>query len=56
MEDYTLPGELVQNIVSVLNELPARVSRVLLNQMEATCNAQDAARNAPVAVVEEEKA
>lgn len=39
---YSLPEPLLQAVVNVLNDLPARVSRPLLNGIEVECAAQDA--------------
>lgn len=41
---YALPQKLVQAVVDLLNELPARASRPLLNGIEAECLRQDAER------------
>lgn len=41
---YSLPGDLLQAIVNVLNEQPARITRALLNAIEAECIKQDQAR------------
>ena len=43
MDNYTLPAKLVQQILDILNELPARVSRGVLNDIEMECLAQQAA-------------
>lgn len=43
-EEYRLPAQLLQAIVSTLNELPARQVRALLNAIEGECLRQDAAR------------
>ncbi len=43
-QTYTFPAELVQSTVSLLAELPARVSRPLLNLIEVECKKQDDAR------------
>lgn len=40
---YSLPEPLLQQIVTILNELPARISRPVLNAIEAEATAQDAA-------------
>jgi len=44
--NYSLPTDLVQTIVSILNELPAGRVRGVLNALEQTCTAQDEARQA----------
>lgn len=41
---YSLPAEVVQAIVNVLNDQPARVTRGVLNAIEAECLQQDQAR------------
>lgn len=42
---YVLPQPLLQAIVGTLSELPARVSRALLNAIEAECLRQDRERS-----------
>lgn len=42
---YSLPAPLVQAIVSQLNEMPAKMSRGLLNAIEFECSEQDKARS-----------
>lgn len=41
---YELSGELLQAIVNLLNELPAKVSRKLLNEIETETVKQDQQR------------
>lgn len=43
MQTYTLPADLLQAIVSTLNQVPAGQSRQILNAIEATCTEQDKA-------------
>lgn len=43
---YEIPGSLLQGIVDVLQELPARVSRLLLNELVHVTAEQDARRSA----------
>lgn len=38
---YSLPTHMVQAIVGILNQQPAGLVRVLLNDIEAACVAQD---------------
>lgn len=38
---YSLPEPLLQAVVNVLNDLPARVTRGLLNAIEVETNGQD---------------
>jgi hypothetical protein len=45
---YSLPEPLLQAIVNALSELPARVSRGLLNAIEGECLQQDAQSEAEV--------
>jgi hypothetical protein len=40
---YSLPEPLLQQIVNILNELPARIVRPVLNAIEAETAAQDEA-------------
>lgn len=47
IDAYSLPTPLVQAIVQVLNEMPARATRALLNAIEAECLRQDEAAAAP---------
>ena len=47
MNSYNIPQELLQAIVSLLGEMPARVSRHVLNAVEAECVRQDQAAAAP---------
>lgn len=44
MTTYIIPESLLQGLVNLLQELPARVSRTLLNDLEAECQRQDAER------------
>lgn len=44
MNTYALPDQLVQAVVDLLNEMPARASRGVLNALEAECTRQDAER------------
>lgn len=41
---YSLPANLVQAVVNILNELPARLVRPTLNAIEAECVRQDGER------------
>jgi hypothetical protein len=50
MKTYTIPEDLLQAIVTTLEELPARVTRVMLNAIEKTVTEQDAAAKAPKVV------
>lgn len=47
-ERYSLPAPLLQAITNTLNDLPARVSRSMLNALEVECVQQDAAHAASV--------
>lgn len=40
---YTIPADLLQAIVNVLNEQPAKVTRSMLNAVEHFCGEQDKA-------------
>jgi hypothetical protein len=42
-QSFTLPLSLVQGICNLLNELPAKNSRSLLNDIERACSAAAAA-------------
>ena len=46
MKTYALPQDLLQAIVSTLNQQPAGQVRPLLNAIEQTCLAQDQAEKA----------
>lgn len=46
LEVYTLPRVLLQAIVECLNDAPSRISRLLLNSVEAECLRQDKAHAA----------
>lgn len=39
---YIISTQLLQHIIQILDELPARVSRAPLNELEAQIKAQDA--------------
>ena len=41
LERYSLPADLVQRLANLLNELPARMSRQLINELEAECLQQE---------------
>ena len=45
---YSLPEPLLQAVVTVLNEQPARLVRGLLNAIEAECVQQDQAKGPAV--------
>lgn len=41
---YTLPAGLVQATLNLLNEMPAKMSRTLINALELECGEQDVKR------------
>lgn len=43
-QTYVIPAPLLQHVVNLLNDLPARTSRTALNAIEAECARQDQAR------------
>lgn len=43
-QTYSLPAPLLQHVVNLLNDLPAKTSRAALNAIEAECTRQDRER------------
>lgn len=52
--NYTLNEQLIQRIASTLGEMPARLSRHVLNELEVECSRQDIAEQQRIASLPKE--